>query len=38
MLTATGDQTGPTQGNGMRNRRSGVASDGGQPLNTNSHA
>ncbi len=37
-LTTTGDQTGPTHGSGIRNRRSVVASDGGQPANTYSQA
>ena len=37
-LTATGDQTGPTHGTGMRNRRSVVPSDAGQPANTYSQA
>ena len=37
-LTATGAQTGPAHGTGMRKSRSHVASEGGQPTKTHSQA
>ena len=37
-LIVTGAQTGPVQGTGMRNSKSHVPSEDGQPMNAHSHA